>query len=106
MHRLLGIALAVLMSATLVSAAEDAEKGKGKRDGAVVFKRLDANSDGKITAEEFKKLGEAGKGRLKDKPEMLDRLFKRLDANNDGSLSQDELKKIGEGLKGKKPAKP
>jgi Ca2+-binding EF-hand superfamily protein len=103
----MGLFIAGTMLLAVAHAAQAADDGaRPKRDGAVVFKRLDANSDGKITAEEFKKLGEAGRGRLKEKPELMDRLFKRLDANHDGSLSQEEVKKIGEGLQRRRPAKP
>ena len=100
---LVGVAAIALAAVGRVEGADDG--AKGKRDAGAMFKRLDANSDGKITPDEFKKLAEAGKGRLKDKPELLDRMFKRLDANNDGSLSADELKKFGERAKNKKPAK-
>src|SRR5262245_15171690 len=112
MCRLATLVLAVVVASVLVgtAAADDAKpgkgEGKGKRDGAALFKRLDANNDGKITLDEFKKLGERAQGKVKDRPELGERLFKRLDANNDGAISPEEAKKLGEGLKGRKPAKP
>jgi len=79
-------------------------KGKGPL-GEGMFKRLDADSDGKVSKDEFKKLADAGPGgKLKDNPELLDRIFSRLDANGDGSISAEEFKKFGEGKgKGGKP---
>jgi hypothetical protein len=79
-------------------AGDGAPGGKGPgRDPARLFKRIDANGDGKVSKEEFKAFFEKfGKGRLKDNPELLDKLFDRLDANGDGSLSPDEFKKLAE----------
>jgi EF-hand domain pair len=72
----------------------------------VLFKKLDADGDGKITKDEFKKLGEMisqfGQGKLKDNPglmeKILDKMFERLDADGDGKLTEEEFKKLGEGL--------
>jgi hypothetical protein len=60
-----------------------------------VFKKMDANGDGKISKEEFKEfMGNLGDGRLKDRPILLERLFERADADGDGYLSLDELKEV------------
>jgi hypothetical protein len=72
----------------------------------LLFKKLDADGDGKLTKDEFKKLGDMigqlGQGKLKDNPELmdkiLDRMFDRLDADGDGKISEEEFKKFGEGL--------
>jgi Ca2+-binding EF-hand superfamily protein len=37
-----------------------------------------------------------GQGRLKDKPEVLDKLFEKLDANSDGFVTLEEFKKLAE----------
>jgi Ca2+-binding EF-hand superfamily protein len=81
----------------------EGEKAKG-RDLQVIFKRLDTNNDGKLSKEEFKKLGELiaqrAQGRFKDRPELIEKLmqrfFEKLDTNKDGSISKEEFKKISE----------
>ena len=77
--------------------------GVGNRDPEALFKKLDTNNDGKLSRDEFKKFVEmmAQKSeKLKDKPELIDkvvdRLFEKLDANGDGFISKDEFKKIRE----------
>jgi Ca2+-binding EF-hand superfamily protein len=80
-------------------------KAKPKRNPEVLFKKLDADNDGKVSKEEFLKLGELGKGKLKDKPKLLDKMFQKLDANNDGFLTLEEFKKIGELRKKKQDIK-
>ena len=86
--------------------AGDGDKAKPKRNPEMLFKKLDTNNDGKLTLDEFKKLGELRKGKENGKGggKMLDKLFQRLDADKDGTLSLAEFKKIGE-LRGKKGAK-
>jgi hypothetical protein len=92
-----------------------ADKGKaGAGRGEMLmklFEKADANGDGKVSLEEFKKAIEnAPKGKLKDKPEMIDKLFKRIDANGDGFITKEEMKKFVEKLQNhqgqKKPSKP
>jgi Ca2+-binding EF-hand superfamily protein len=67
-----------------ISAAWAAEKPAPDLDAQ--FKKLDANSDAKLTVEEFvaKRTG--------DKAEMAKKAFARLDKNSDGSLSLEEFK--------------
>src|SRR6266404_3172707 len=72
-------------------------KGKGKGGNTVeaAFKKMDANGDGKITLEEFKKAVESRpQGKLKDNPEMAAKVFERMDANGDGFVTLDEFKKF------------
>jgi Ca2+-binding EF-hand superfamily protein len=96
--------LGVLLAAT--AGADETKKGKGKGQSAqtpeAIFKRLDTNGDGKLSRQEFRKLGpliaRRAKGQLKDKPQvtakLVDRLFNRLDTNKDGFLSLEEFKKF------------
>ncbi len=79
--------------------------GAGKhRDPEAMFKRLDANGDGKITKDEFEKVRErmqqhragAKGGAATGKGQIGERFFTHLDTNNDGALSLDEFKKMGE----------
>ena len=80
----------------------ESRAGAGKhRDPEAMFKRLDANGDGKVTKEEFGKLRErmqkaGGKGEAAGKGQVGDRFFTHLDANNDGVLTLEEFKKMGE----------
>jgi|GEM_PF-3730801 len=111
MQNLQKAALAIVTTCLIagLALADDTEKGKGRRglsDGSLMLKRLDASKDGKLSLEEFKKLGELGRGRGQDRPELLNRLFQRLDADGDGLLSAEELKKMSEGLRSRRPAKP
>src|SRR5262245_6655477 len=76
-----------------------AEAGKGKKkkgDVEAQFKKLDTNSDGKLTKEEFAKVSELGKKNQAGKPKKIDALFSRLDTNSDGFLSLEEFKKMAE----------
>jgi Ca2+-binding EF-hand superfamily protein len=104
-----GVALAL---SGVVTADEAKAKGKGgkgtkKMNPEALFKKLDANGDGKISPDEFKKLAELGKGgKLKEHPEVLEKIFGRLDTNKDGSLSLEEFKKFGEMRKKKGDGKP
>jgi len=95
--------VALFIGAGWSTAADD---NKPKRDPEALFKKLDADGDGKLTLEEFKKLGELGAGKLKDKPELLERIFKKLDANGDSSLTLEEFKKLGELRKKKTDKNP
>lgn len=51
------------------------------------FKKLDTNTDGTLSLDEFKASPEG----VKD-PEKAQKQFKKLDANTDGTLSLDEFK--------------
>lgn len=66
-----------------------------KLEPSAIFKKLDADKDGKVSKEEFKKLTAVAQGVLKDKPEFLDKVFGRLDANSDGSITEEEFSKFG-----------
>lgn len=106
------------------------KREKGKFDPAAfqeaMFKRADADGDGKISKEEFKKFletarqgrggrpgtdkkdGEApkkkeGEGAPKRAPIDPEEAFKKLDANSDGSLDKDEFKKLREVTGGGRP---
>lgn len=76
---------------------EKEKKGLGKNvPPEVAFKKMDADGDGKVTKDEFKRLFEqAAKGKLGDKGGAVgDRIFDRLDADRDGKLTLDEYKKV------------
>ncbi len=83
-------------------------QGAKQRDPEAIFKRIDADGDGKITKEEFEKAGDRLRERTKERGtgaktgasagsgKIGSRLFERLDTNKDGALSLEEFKKIGE----------
>ena len=75
-----------------------ASKGQGQRGNPeAVFKKIDTNGDGKLSKDEFKAFIEKaskGKGKLREKPELIDKLFEHLDTNGDGYLSLEEFKKL------------
>jgi Ca2+-binding EF-hand superfamily protein len=58
------------------------------------FKKLDTNGDGKLSKDEFAKMGKGAKANAGNN-KKTDKLFQKLDTNNDGFLSLDEFKKIG-----------
>ena len=78
--------LSVLAITASVHAADDA-KGKGKgADPEKVFAKLDSNSDGKISKEEFM----AGPAAKKDAAKA-EESFGKKDKNKDGSLTKEEM---------------
>lgn len=69
-----------------VSAALAAEGEKKRPDPEQIFKRKDADADGSLSLEEYKKgLPEKALARA-------DERFKKLDTSGDGKLSLDEFK--------------
>lgn len=78
MKRLLMLTLCLGFTAPVLAA------DKPKKDPEVVFKKLDKNSDGKLSKEEF---SAAGKDAAK-----ADKAFAKLDKDGDGSISLEEFK--------------
>ncbi len=77
-------ALVVAFGASSLMAAPD--KPKEKKAPEEQFKKMDANSDGKLSLEEF-----IGK-REGDKKASAEKQFAARDADKDGSLTLDEFK--------------
>ena len=69
---------------------------KPKRDPEAMFKRIDSNSDGGITLEEFK-ASPAGKRN----PDKVDEVFARRDKDGDKKITLEEFKAQGGGKKNK-----
>jgi EF-hand domain pair len=100
-----------LAIATSITCAQDAPKGPkkpGKDHPAPeeIFKKLDADSSGSVSLDEFK-----ASARAKENPEKAEEIFKKIDKDGNGELSLEEFKshrpphKPGEGGPGK-PGKP
>lgn len=96
MKRLMTWVCLVGFTAGLVceAAAEDKKPEKKKRDPEAIFKKMDKDSDGNLTLDEFK-AGKKGKA-LENAP----KLFARLDKDKNEKVSLDEFKS-----RGKKPKK-
>jgi Ca2+-binding EF-hand superfamily protein len=74
------LTLAVCLGFALPAVAAD----KPKRDPEAIFKKMDKNSDGKVTKEEFSAVA-------KDAAKA-DKAFAKLDKDGDGSLTLEEFK--------------
>lgn len=77
--------VAFLLAALLVPSVSTAAPGKSV-DPEKIFSRKDANSDGFLSVDEYKK------GMKEEQLEKADRRFKKIDTNGDGKLSLDEFK--------------
>jgi Ca2+-binding EF-hand superfamily protein len=112
-----GVALAAVLAVSPAARADDkADKKKNKNKGPdveAIFKKIDANNDGKLSPAEFAKAGEelkkkkegegakkAGKG-----GKHAEALFAKLDTDKNGSLSLDEFRKVVEVMKEMKAKK-
>ena len=83
--------LAALVVGTSFAMAADAAKAdKPKRDPAEVFKKLDANNDGKLSAEEWK----ASPQSKKDEAKAAE-MFGKKDKDGDKNLTLEEFSAAG-----------
>jgi Ca2+-binding EF-hand superfamily protein len=62
----------------------DTQRGAGGFDAEAMFRRMDANGDGNVTADEIPE----------ERREGFSRLLERADANSDGILSREEFDKM------------
>lgn len=96
------LALAAPLSFAQDKPAEQPEKGgapgEHKRPSPEeIFKKMDSNSDGCLSLEEFK----ASRVGKKD-PAKAEEIFKKSDANSDGKLTTEEFKAAHQHREGRK----
>ena len=104
MPRLVGL----LLLAVVASLADDGpltgQEPKAKATPAQILKLADADGDGKLSRDEFKKFfNNLPAVKAKDNPKLADFVFDRFDADKDGSLDKKELAAFLAGAKGKGP---
>ncbi|HYF36543.1 MAG TPA: hypothetical protein VD994_14710 [Prosthecobacter sp.] len=88
---------AFIIAASTSFAAEDGKgkgKGEGKRDPEAMFKRLDANSDGAVSKEEWNEAPFAKKD-----ADRAAKGFAAKDKDGDGKLSKEEFTAAPKGKK-------
>ena len=66
--------------------APGAKPDRPKMDPAEAFKKMDANTDGKVNLEEFK-----ASPRWKKDPAKADEMFKKRDKDGDGNITLEEF---------------
>lgn len=77
--------VAILFAVVVLPSLSVAAPGKAI-DPEKLFSRKDADGDGFLSVDEFKK------GMKEEQLEKADRRFKKIDTNGDGKLSLDEFK--------------
>lgn len=101
MKNLVLAALTAAFVATLcfsVDAADEKKKEKKPMDRSAVFGKLDKNSDGKLSKEEF-----SARAKNDEAKERSTKAFARIDKDGDGSISKEEFISFKPGQKKKKP---
>ncbi|MCB1086685.1 MAG: hypothetical protein KDM63_06545 [Verrucomicrobiae bacterium] len=102
------LTLTFALVAGLAFAQGEKKKGEGKggpvdpaKRAEGMMKKLDTNSDGKISKEEWAAGPMAAGAKAKGGDEAVNKGFARIDKNSDGNIDMDELKSMPAG-KGKK----
>lgn len=81
-----------LSKAELLARAKEGREDRAERRADRMIERLDANSDGKLSAEEMAARGEGRRGNI----------FERLDADSSGTISKAEFEQAKTLRKGKR----
>jgi Ca2+-binding EF-hand superfamily protein len=97
---IVAVAFALVFCAPGMAQDEKKERGKGNRPSAEeTFKKMDGDSNGKVTKDEYTKYIKADERmakRLEENPEFVNQQFTRMDGNKDGNVSLEEYKKYRE----------
>src|SRR5262245_8854823 len=99
MARLLGMLIGATTLGLVLSGAQAGGDKKGKLDVEAIFKKLDSNTDGVLSKDEFLKMAD----RFKDKEKARTKLtmtYEKIDPENKG-LSRDQFRKYVESVKKK-----
>jgi hypothetical protein len=108
MRILLATALCGILTLAASAAPPDESPppAKGKMKGLLMqkpdllFKKMDANGDGKVSKEEFQEfMSKFGPPALREKAKLLDKVFERADTDGDGELSLAEFKALLERMR-------
>ena len=83
MTRLLGLFFVVLTIGLVLGNAAGQGTKQGKLDVNAIFKKLDANNDGKLQKDEFLKLADQYKNKEKARAKLAE-AFKTIDPENRG----------------------
>jgi Ca2+-binding EF-hand superfamily protein len=93
----------IALTAAFLLGGVQAQDARGKVDAEAIFKKLDTNSDGKLSKDEFLKLADNFKNKDKAR-EKLTTAFEKFDTDKKG-LTQDQFRKYLDSVK-KKDANP
>jgi hypothetical protein len=104
MARWTGRLFIALTAAFLLGGVQAQDTKKGKLDAEAIFKKLDANSDGKLSKDEFLKLCDNFKNKDRAR-EKLTAAFEKFDTHKMG-LTQDQFRKYLDSVKKKDETPP
>lgn len=102
MSRKLFAAALLCLFCTAAAQADD-DKKAAKFDKSKLFEKIDADKDGKITKDEYKKFFEAVGEKMKDAGkgekiagklgDVAEKSFEKMDADKDGKVTKEEFEK-------------
>lgn len=93
----LAVALALLFCAP--GMAQDEKKKRQQATPEETFKKMDGDSDGKVTKDELKKWADSNermKQAAEKDAEFVSKMFDRMDGDKDGKVTLEEYKKYRE----------
>ena len=103
MARLMGMLCMAMAVGLLLGSAGAQEQKKGTFDIDAIFKKLDTNSDGKLSKDEFLKLADHYKDKQKAR-EKLALVFDKIDPKNAG-ISKEQFRSYIDSVRMKKKEK-